>query len=86
MVENNQGSTDLKRKRRRVWLIYLSAIVAAAILLADAFAYPPMQKITARIGLALLFSAIALVAGNGRAPGYIAAIILWGAVILTFFI
>lgn len=73
-------------KKQPLWLIYLAALLAGLILLADAFGYAPLQKLTARLGIALLFSAIALVVANGRAPGYIATTILWIAVLLTFFI
>ncbi len=84
-MSDEQKSTDKKRRSAR-WLIYLAALVAGAILLADAFAYAPIQKLTARLGIGLLFSAIALFLGNGRAFGFIAVAILWIAVILTFIV
>jgi hypothetical protein len=75
-----------EKKRQAIWLVYLAALVAGAILLADALNYELIQRLTARLGLALLFSAIALFVANGRPAGWIATAILWVAVILTFFV
>jgi len=75
-----------KVRGKALWVVYVSAAAAGLILLGDAVAYAPMQKLTARLGIALLFSAIALIAANGRATGFIATAILWLAVLVTFLV
>jgi len=82
-MTDEKKSGDKARSDAR-WLIYLAALIAGAVLLADAYSYAPIQKITAKLGIGLLFSAFALLVGNGRAAGYVAVVILWIAVILTF--
>ena len=75
-----------KVRGKTLWVVYISAAVAGLILLGDAIAYAPLQKLTARLGIALLFLAVALIAANGRVAGYIAAAILWLAVVVTFLV
>ena len=80
---------DEKKEKIRgqaLWLVYMSAAAAGLLLLGDALAYAPLQKLTARLGIALLFSAVALVVANGRATGYIATAIIWLAVLVTFLV
>ncbi|MBK7143612.1 MAG: hypothetical protein IPH75_16245 [bacterium] len=55
-------------------------------MLSQAAGYHPMQKISAKLSLGLLYSAVALYVGNGRAPGYIGTVIIWGAILVSFLI
>ena len=82
MTDEEKGRAKTRSDAR--WLIYMGALVAGVLLLADAFSYAPIQKITARLGIGLLFSAVALLIGSGRPAGYIATVILWVSVGLTF--
>lgn len=78
------GSKDKSQgKKPYYWLIYVAALVAGALLLADAAGYAPLRKLTARFGIALLYSAFALLVGAGRPSGIIATVLVWIAVILT---
>ena len=73
-------------KNQYFWLMYLAALLAGVLLIADAMHYRPLVKIPAKLGIALLFSAFAFMVGSTRAPVIIGAIIVWAAVILTFFV
>ncbi|UCC44342.1 MAG: hypothetical protein JSU65_14745 [Candidatus Zixiibacteriota bacterium] len=77
--------TPRKTKKRSPWLIYLAALIAGLVLIADAVGYAPLQKITARLGLGLLFTALSLFISGGRPVGWIATGIVWIAVILALF-
>ena len=79
-------TTAPKPKPQAWWLVYVAAVLAGAILLGDALGVRAIQQLTARLGIALLFSAVALLVGNGRPSGFVAAAIIWVAVIITFFV
>jgi hypothetical protein len=68
------------------WVIYLGLLLAGILMLAEAANYYPLQKISAKLSLGLLYSAVALYVGDGRAPGYIGTVIIWGAIIVSFLI
>lgn len=68
------------------WLIYLAALLAGLMMLAQAAHYYPATKITAKLGVALVFSALAMFVGNGRPAGFIATAIMWVAVIVSFLV
>ena len=73
-----------KPKKQHHWLIYVAAVLSGLLLLADAANYAPAMKITARLGIALLYTAFAFMVGKARAATYIGTILLWLAVVLTF--
>lgn len=73
-------------KSKAIWLVYLALILAALILLTDAFGYEPMTRITARLGIGLLFTAIFFVTTNGRPAGWWASAILWAGIITAMII
>ena len=75
-----------EQEKETYWLIYIAALLSGLVLLTHAFGYTPIQKISARLGIAFLYSACALLVGRGRPSGMIAAAIIWVTVILTFFI
>jgi hypothetical protein len=66
-----------KSAKKLTWLIYASLILAGILFLADAFNISHLDRWTARLGIALLFSAFALIVGNGKKTGYIATAIIW---------
>ncbi len=74
---NKQGSL--------LWLLCLAFAVAGILLLAHAFHFYVLSKLTVRLGAALLFSAIALIAGKDKPAGIISIAIVWLAVVITFF-
>lgn len=73
-------------KATSAWLIYAAMFLGGLLLLADSFGMDSLNRWTARLGIALLFTAVALVVGNGRQAGYIATGIVWLAVIATYFL
>jgi len=73
-----------KKKQEPYWLVYVSAFLSGLVLLTDAIQYAPMQKVSARLGIALVFSAFALIVGRNNTPSVIAAALIWAAVIMTF--
>ncbi len=79
-------ATKEKIKSSANWIIYVSLLLSGIILLAKAFQYTHLDKWTAKIGIALLYSAIALFIGNGRKSGYLGTVIIWAIVIVSYFI
>jgi hypothetical protein len=74
------------RRGQPVWLVYLSLLLAGLLLLADAYGLTLLSRWTARLGVALVFSALSLIIGRGRTAGYIAAVIIWLAVLATLIV
>lgn len=68
----------------RLWLVWAALMVAGALLLGDAFAVKHLARTTAQLGIALLFSAFALLVTNGKGVGITAALIVWAAAILCW--
>jgi hypothetical protein len=81
MADKGQSAEGPKQP---YWIIYLGLLLAGVLMLAEAANYHPLQKISAKLSLGLLYSAVALYVGNGRAPGYIGTVIIWGAIIVSF--
>ncbi len=77
---------EKKKKAEPYWLIYISAILSGLLLISFALDIGSLQKVSARLGLGLLFGAFALIVGRGRVAGYIAAGLIGFVVILTFFL
>ncbi len=74
-----------KTRKEPYWLLYTSILISGVVLLSDAVAYAPLEKITAKLGIGLLFTAFALIVGNGRKMGFAATGLIWAAVVATFF-
>jgi len=79
-VANDSG----KGSSEPVWLVWAALLLAGLLLLADAFHIYQLTKWTARLGIALVFSALALFIGNGRWPSTAATAIVWLAVVLCY--
>lgn len=84
MTMNDKKVTTTKPQP--YWLIYVSIFLAGLMLLADAFHYTALQKISARLGITLIISALNLIIGRGQPAGYIASAILVIALIITLFV
>jgi len=80
----NAKSVGKPKPNPKYWLIYVALLLAGVILLADAAQITQLQKWSARLGIAFVYSAVSLIVGNGRKSGIIAAVIIWVAAILTF--
>ena len=80
------GDDKPKEIKKAYWLIYIALLIGGALLIADASQFAPLQKVTAKLGIGMVYSAFALFVGNGRAAGYIATVIIWGAVLATFLV
>jgi len=79
-VGNNQSSTA----NEPYWLVWVALLLAGLLLLADAYHVAHLAKWTARLGIALVFSAVAMFVGSGRWAGNLAVVIVWLAVLLTY--
>jgi len=79
-------NTKHPSKKQPYWLIYISLLLAGLLLLADAYHFAQLYRWTARLGIALVYSAVSLFIGRGRAAGYIASVIIWLAAVATFFV
>ena len=79
-------SAGAKTKKQPYWLIYVSIFLAGLILLADAFHVTALQKVSARLGVTLVISALNLIVGRNTAAGYIATTVIVLALIITFFV
>lgn len=76
----------LTNKNKYFWLVYLALLLGGGILIAQSIDYAPLIKWTAKLGIALLFSAFALLMGNGRKVGYVATSIIWIVIIISYFL
>ena len=83
-VEIVEQKPTKRKVNQPYWLIYLSLLLAGALLVGQAYNIAELQKWTARIGLAFIFSAVALLVGNGRWAGFFAAAVIWIAVLVTY--
>ena len=68
------------------WLLYVSLLLSGILFLAEAAHIYTLQRLTAKLAIALIFSAIALVVGKGKPIGYVATAIVWLTVIVLFFV
>ncbi|MFQ6007788.1 MAG: hypothetical protein ACE5K8_02445 [Candidatus Zixiibacteriota bacterium] len=75
---------EVPSQKQPYWLIYFSFVLAGVLLLSDAYRFAHLAKWTAKLGIALLYSAVSLFIGKGRAAGYVAAMVIWLAVLVTF--
>ncbi|MCB2201870.1 hypothetical protein KQH51_03645 [bacterium] len=80
------GKTVPKKKKQPMWLLYGALIIGGLLFLAEAVGMAPLQRSTARIGLALLYSALALIVGNGRTVGYVATAIVCLSALIVYFV
>ncbi len=75
-----------KKRSQPYWLVYLALLIGGALMIAYAYQIMHLDRWTARIGIALIYSAVALLVGNGRWAGFIATAIVWLAVVATYFL
>ena len=75
-----------RTKKQPYWLIYVSIFLAGLMLLADAFHVTALQKISARLGVTLIISALNLIFGRNTTAGYTATAIIIISLIITFFV
>nr|MBN2277985.1 hypothetical protein [candidate division Zixibacteria bacterium] len=68
-----------------LWLIYTSLLLSGIILLADALNINFLARLSMRLGLGLVFSAMALIIGKNKPSGIIATAIIWVAILITVF-
>lgn len=80
------GDSAAQKPSQPYWLIYVGLLIGGVLLIADAQHYVPLQKISAKLGIGMIYSAIALFVGNGRPAGIAATVIIWIAVLTTFLI
>jgi hypothetical protein len=81
-MSDNGGSS----KSDPTWLVYAGLIVSGALLLADAFNFHALTRWTAKIGIGLIWTALALMIGKGRWAGNFAVIVVWLGVLLTYWL
>ncbi len=85
-AESADFAAPAKVKEQPFWLIYISLLISGIILLADAVGIEALDRWTARLGIALTYSAIALLVANGRKAGFVAVAILWISVIIAYIV
>ena len=73
-------------KKSSLWMIYTSLLISAVILLGDGLAITHLDKWTAKVGIALLFSVFFFLICKNQTKAIIASVIIWIAVIATFVI
>ena len=83
--KQNQGQGEKQAKPvSSLWLIYAGFVVAGLLLVGDAYSLASLDRWTAKLGIGLLWSAVALVSGRGRWKGYASASITLLSVVATF--
>ncbi len=85
-VKTVPASETGKKKKQPVWLLYGALILGGLLFLAEAVGIAALQRTTARLGIALLYSALALIVGNGRTMGYVATAIVCLSALIVFFV
>jgi len=80
------SSSTPPKEKPYYWLIYVAALLAGLLLIADAVSFRPVTKITARLGIALLYTAFAFITAGSRGSAIVGSILIWLAVLLTFFL
>lgn len=83
MADTDNLEGQKSKKRQFHWLIYVAALLSGLLLIADAANFAPLIKITARLGVGLLYTAFAFIVGGTRASTYIGTLLMWIAIILT---
>jgi len=87
MIDPQKDQKTVKPKKKQPWwLVYVSLLLSGVLLLADAYNVTQLQRWTARLGVALVFSAIALLWPGGKTPGKIAVAVIWIAVVISYFV
>jgi hypothetical protein len=74
-----------KISKKYLWLIYISLIASAIMLLGDGLDVKIFARLTTRLGASVLLSALFLVVGRDKPAGIIATAIIWIAFIITVF-
>ena len=82
-MSTNKGNKS--KPTKLIWLIYIALLISGIVLIGDALNVSAISKLTTRLGVGLLFSALALIFGKNRPHGIIAVGIVWVAIIITFF-
>ena len=81
----NTNKENKSKPTKLIWLIYFAFLLSGIILIGDALNISVISKLTTRLGIGLLFSALALIIGKNRPHGIIAMGIVWVVIIITFF-
>jgi hypothetical protein len=79
------NKTTTARSAKLVWLIYTALLIAGIILIGDALNIAAISKLTTRLGVGLVYTALALILGKDKPHGIIGVGIVWVAIIITFF-
>ncbi len=82
-MNTNEGMRS--KPTKLIWLIYIALLIAGIILIGDALNVSAISKLTTRLGVGLVYSALALIIGRNRPYGIIGVGIVWVAIIITFF-
>lgn len=77
-------SNGRSRKHPHYWLIYSAALLAGLLLLADALQYSAATRLPAKFGIGLVYAALAFMIGGNRPSAIIGTVLLWVAIVLTF--
>jgi hypothetical protein len=85
-MADHDDKSRIQEKKQHHWLIYVAALLAGFLLVADAANFGPATKITARLGIGLLYTAFAFIVGGARSSAYISATLLWVAIALAIFL
>ena len=81
---NASSSGSASGGNQPVWLLYTAAVLAGVLMLADGFNVTTLARIPAKLGIAMVFSAMALLFDSGKSIGIIATVLIWAAVVVTF--
>lgn len=84
MTEQSSTATDRSAVARPYWMIYAAGLFGGLILLADALGFVPLEQVTARLAIGLIYSTFVLMIGKGSKVSVMAALLIWAAIIATF--
>lgn len=84
MTEQSASTANRPSTKPTYWMIYIAALFGGLILLADALGFAPMQRVTGKLAIGLIYSAFVLMTGKGKNVSVAAAVLIWAAIIATF--
>ncbi|HWR83099.1 MAG TPA: hypothetical protein VN285_07340 [Candidatus Deferrimicrobium sp.] len=74
------------QKKEPLWVVYGALLLAGLLMLIEAFHISRLNRWPAQLGIALVYSAVSLFVAEGRPAGWVAAVIVCLAAIVTIFV
>lgn len=84
MTEISQATANRQSAKQPYWMLYLAGLFGGVVLLADALGFAPLERVTAKLAIALIYSTFVLMTGKGKWVSTAATALIWATIIATF--